>query len=48
MSIDNGKFIAEGTVKELIAKVPPKDNTPLTLEDVFIALTGKNLEEGEE
>ncbi len=46
--IDNGKFIAEGTVKELIAKVPPKDNTPLTLEDVFIALTGKNLEEGEE
>ena len=46
--IDNGKFIAEGTVKELIAKVPPKDNTRLTLEDVFIALTGKNLEEGEE
>ena len=46
--IDNGKFIAEGTVKELIAKVPPKDNAPVTLEDVFIALTGKDLEEGEE
>ena len=45
--IDNGKFIAEGTVKELIAKVPPKDNAPVTLEDVFIALTGKDLEEGE-
>jgi ABC-2 type transport system ATP-binding protein len=46
--IDNGKFIAEGTVKELIAKVPPKDNAPVTLEDVFIALTGKDLEEGDE
>ncbi len=45
--IDNGKFIAEGTVKELIAKVPPKDNAPVTLEDVFITLTGKDLEEGE-
>ena len=46
--IDNGKFIAEGTVKELLAKVPSKDNAPVTLEDVFIALTGKDLEEGEE
>lgn len=46
--IDNGKFIAEGTVKELIAKIPSKDNAPVTLEDVFIALTGKDLEEGEE
>ena len=46
--IDNGKFIAEGTVKELIAKVPPQNNTPVTLEDVFIALTGKDLEEEED
>ncbi len=46
--IDNGKFIAEGTVKELIAKVPPKTDAPVTLEDVFIALTGRDLEEGEE
>lgn len=43
--IDNGKFIAEGTVKELIAKAPPQNDTPATLEDVFIALTGKDLEE---
>ena len=46
--IDDGKFIAEGTVKELIAKVPPQNNTPVTLEDVFIALTGKDLEEEED
>lgn len=43
--IDNGKFIAEGTVKELIAKAPSQNDTPATLEDVFIALTGKDLEE---
>ena len=46
--IDNGKFIAEGTVKELLAKIPPKDNARVTLEDVFIALTGKDLEDGEQ
>lgn len=46
--IDNGKFIAEGTVKELIALVPPQNDTPVTLEDVFIALTGKDLEEEED
>ncbi len=46
--IDNGKFIAEGTVKELIALVPPQNGTPVTLEDVFIALTGKDLEEEED
>ena len=46
--IDNGKFIAEGTVKELIDKIPPNDNAPVTLEDVFIALTGKDLEEEKE
>lgn len=42
--IDNGKFIAEGTVKELIARAPPQNNAPVTLEDVFIALTGKDIE----
>ena len=46
--IDNGKFIAEGTVKELLAKIPLKDNARVTLEDVFIALTGKDLEDGEQ
>lgn len=46
--IDNGKFIADGTVKELLAMAPPKDNTTNTLEDVFIYLTGKELEEGDE
>lgn len=44
--IDNGKFIAEGTVEELISKVQPKDNTPVTLEDVFIKLTRKEIEAG--
>lgn len=43
--IDNGKFIAEGTVKELVASVPPQHNAPVTLEDVFLALTGKDIEE---
>ena len=43
--IDNGKFIAEGTVKELIASVPPQNNAPVTLEDAFIALTGKEIAE---
>lgn len=43
--IDNGKFIAEGTVKELITKAPSQNDTPTTLEDVFITLTGKDLEE---
>jgi len=46
--IDNGKFIAEGTVKELLAMVPAKENTTTTMEDVFIELTGKELEEGDE
>ncbi|MCY4401625.1 MAG: ABC transporter ATP-binding protein [Candidatus Poribacteria bacterium] len=46
--IDNGKFIAEGTVKELIAKVPPRNDRTSTLEDVFIALTGKDLEKEED
>ena len=45
--IDKGRFIAEGTVEELIAKVPSENGAPGTLEDVFIALTGKTIEEEE-
>ena len=45
--IDKGRFIAEGTVEELIAKAPPENGVPGTLEDVFIALTGKGIEEEE-
>ena len=43
--IDQGRFIAEGTVEELIAQVPNENGRPETLEDVFIALTGKEIEE---
>ena len=43
--IDNGRFIAEGTVEELIANTPSENGAPATLEDVFIALTGKQIEE---
>ena len=45
--IDKGRFIAEGTVEELIAKAPSENGVPGTLEDVFIALTGKGIEEEE-
>ena len=45
--IDKGKFIAEGTVEELIANTPPQNGAPATLEDVFITLTGKAIEEEE-
>ena len=45
--IDNGRFIAEGTVAELIARMPSENEVPATLEDVFIALTGKRIEEDE-
>ena len=45
--IDKGRFIAEGTVEELIASTPSQNGTPATLEDVFIALTGKGIEEEE-
>ena len=45
--IDNGRFIAEGTVQELIASAPSENEMPATLEDVFIALTGKRIEEDE-
>lgn len=46
--IDEGKFIAEGTVKELLTTIQSKDPATNTLEDVFIELTGKDLEEEEE
>ena len=46
--IDKGRFIAEGTVKELIAQVPSQNGAPATLEEVFIALTGKEIEDEEE
>ncbi len=45
--IDKGRFIAEGTVEELIANAPLQNGVPATLEDVFIALTGKGIEEEE-
>jgi ABC-2 type transport system ATP-binding protein len=43
----NGGIVAEGTVGELKARVRTDDRPEPTLEDVFIALTGKKLE-GEE
>lgn len=43
--IDEGKFIAEGTVKELLTMTQSENASTNTLEDVFIALTGKDLEE---
>ena len=45
--IDKGKFIAEGTVEELIANTPAQNGASATLEDVFIALTGKAIEDEE-
>ena len=45
--IDRGRFIAEGTVEELIASTPSQKGAPATLEDAFIALTGKGIEEEE-
>lgn len=41
--IDRGKIYAEGTPTELIAQTPNARN----LEDVFIALTGKELRDGQ-
>ena len=43
--IDEGKFIAQGTVKELLTMTQSENASTNTLEDVFIALTGKDLEE---
>ena len=34
--IDKGKFIAEGTVAELIANAPSQNGAPATLEDVLL------------
>lgn len=45
--IDKGRFIAEGTVEELIANTPSENGDLGTLEEVFIALTGKPIEEEE-
>ncbi len=45
--IDKGRFIAEGTVEELIAGTPSENAAPATLEDAFIAHTGKRIEEDE-
>ena len=42
--IDKGKFIATGTAKELKAQINMQDKQ-VTLEDVFIELTGKDLAE---
>jgi ABC-2 type transport system ATP-binding protein len=42
--IDQGKFIAEGGVKEL-KRLIPKPEDEVSLEDVFIELTGKDLSE---
>ncbi|MDE0040720.1 MAG: ABC transporter ATP-binding protein [Candidatus Poribacteria bacterium] len=42
--IDNGEFIATGTPKELKAQVSTQGDQ-VTLEDVFIELTGKDLAE---
>jgi ABC-2 type transport system ATP-binding protein len=42
--IDQGKFIAEGNVKEL-KRLIPKPEDEVSLEDVFIELTGKDLSE---
>ncbi len=46
--IDEGKFIAQGTVKELLSMIQSENTSANTLEDVFIALTGKDLEEEKE
>ena len=42
--IDQGKFIAEGSAKEL-KRLIPKQEDVVSLEDVFIELTGKDLSE---
>ena len=42
--IDQGKFIAEGSAKEL-KRLIPKQEDAVSLEDVFIELTGKDLSE---
>jgi ABC-2 type transport system ATP-binding protein len=46
--MDNGKIVAEGTPTELKARVKTEALPAPTLEDVFMELTGKSLEEEEE
>jgi ABC-2 type transport system ATP-binding protein len=41
--LDDGKIVALGTPNELKALIPSSDGNPPTLEDVFMALTGKAL-----
>lgn len=45
--IDQGQLVALGTVAELKALVPSLDGHAPSLEDVFLALTGRRLEEEE-
>ena len=40
--MDNGKIIAIGTVEEL-KKMVVEDTSKITLEEVFLTLTGKKL-----
>lgn len=44
--IDNGKIIALGTKEELVKLVTDKPSDKVSLEEVFLNLTGKNLRDG--
>lgn len=41
--MDNGKIIAVGTKEELVRLVTSEENSNMTLEEVFLTLTGKKL-----
>ena len=41
--MDNGKIIAVGTKEELVGMVTPDPGSGMTLEEVFLTLTGKKL-----
>lgn len=41
--MDNGRIIATGTREELVALVTDEPNSNITLEEVFLTLTGKKL-----
>ncbi len=43
--IDNGAIVASGTVPDLISRVHATNGTASNLQDVFIALTGRDLRE---
>lgn len=43
--IDNGAIVASGTVAELVARVRTTNAGASSLQDVFIALTGRDLRE---